>query len=89
MNTTESAAGWSRFLAEWGVDSALAHRELLTGGLINENSLLTEGDRRFVVRRYQRTREPDDIAYELLAVEFLRAAGFPTAGPARSRACTA
>lgn len=84
MNTTEPIAGWSRFLAEWGVDPALARSEPLTGGLINENFLLTEGDRRYVVRCYRRTKEPDDIEYELLAVEFLRAAGFPTAGPVRS-----
>lgn len=86
MTTTDFEAQWSRFLTTWGIDPALARREPLTGGLINENFLLTEGERRFVVRSYRRTKAPDDIEYELLAVEFLRAAGFPTAGPVRSPA---
>jgi homoserine kinase type II len=58
----------------------------LTGGLINATYLLTEGERRFVVRSYQRTKATEDIEYELLAVEFLSTAGFPTAAPVRSLA---
>jgi homoserine kinase type II len=75
---------WSRFVREWGVDPDLARMEPLTGGLINANYLLAEGERRFVVRSYRRTKEREDIEYELLAVEFLRAAGFPTAAAVRS-----
>ncbi|MGW6282594.1 phosphotransferase [Kribbella sp. NPDC055071] len=84
MPVIQLDADWSAFAREWGVDPELARMEPLTGGLINANYLLTAGERRFVVRSYRRTRELEDIEYELLAVEFLRTAGFPTASPVRS-----
>lgn len=84
MPVTPLDAEWSAFAGEWGVDPDVARMEPLTGGLINANYVLTAGERRFVVRSYRRTRELEDIEYELLAVEFLAAAGFPTASPVRS-----
>ncbi|HVX45787.1 MAG TPA: phosphotransferase [Mycobacteriales bacterium] len=55
----------------------------LLGGEKNHNWLVTAAGRRFVVRRYAASSEPE-VEYELHASEFLAERGFPTPAPVRT-----